>query len=165
MRDRLKLFNVCMGSSIGSQRTMDAISTPPPHSIFLPKPGRPLAPCTSRPVRRSARKKALEGAQARSAGHRARPSTIPQRRWDRAIAIATRPFAIFFQKKESDLTGSSSRRLDGTRKTKGVFFSAATPDRIESMQAAAGEEGFIGSVVGRSVTELEIEFGILSDPD
>src|SRR5262249_1894685 len=34
MRDRLKLFNVCMGSSIGSQRTMDAISTPPPHSIF-----------------------------------------------------------------------------------------------------------------------------------
>jgi hypothetical protein len=23
-----------MGSSIGSQRTMDAISTPPPHSIF-----------------------------------------------------------------------------------------------------------------------------------
>src|SRR5215472_14886686 len=31
MRDRLKLFNVCMGSSIGSQRTMDAISTPPPH--------------------------------------------------------------------------------------------------------------------------------------
>ena len=33
------------------------------------------------------------------------------------------------------------------------------------MQAAAGEEGFIGSVVGRSVTELEIEFGILSDPD
>src|SRR5215468_10972130 len=30
MRDRLKLFNVCMGSSIGSQRTMDAISTPPP---------------------------------------------------------------------------------------------------------------------------------------
>src|SRR5215472_5315657 len=35
MRDRLKLFNVCMGSSIGSQRTMDAISTPPPHSIFL----------------------------------------------------------------------------------------------------------------------------------
>src|SRR5262249_28370072 len=33
MRDRLKLFNVCMGSSIGSQRTMDAISTPP-HSIF-----------------------------------------------------------------------------------------------------------------------------------
>src|SRR6516165_8829726 len=34
MRDRLKSFNVCMGSSIGSQRTMDAISTPPPHSIF-----------------------------------------------------------------------------------------------------------------------------------
>src|SRR5215472_1138911 len=34
MRDRLKLFNVCMGSSICSQRTMDAISTPPPHSIF-----------------------------------------------------------------------------------------------------------------------------------
>src|SRR5215472_18826317 len=34
MRDRLKLFNVCMGSSIGSQRTMDAIPTPPPHSIF-----------------------------------------------------------------------------------------------------------------------------------
>src|SRR5262249_4211067 len=34
MRDRLKLFNVCMGSSIGSQRTMDAISTPPAHSIF-----------------------------------------------------------------------------------------------------------------------------------
>src|SRR5262249_42285703 len=34
MRDRLKLFNVCMSSSIGSQRTMDAISTPPPHSIF-----------------------------------------------------------------------------------------------------------------------------------
>src|SRR5262249_32355360 len=34
MRDRLKLFNVCMGSSIGSQRTMDPISTPPPHSIF-----------------------------------------------------------------------------------------------------------------------------------
>src|SRR5262249_9702965 len=34
MGDRLKLFNVCMGSSIGSQRTMDAISTPPPHSIF-----------------------------------------------------------------------------------------------------------------------------------
>src|SRR5215470_8217283 len=34
MRDRFKLFNVCMGSSIGSQRTMDAISTPPPHSIF-----------------------------------------------------------------------------------------------------------------------------------
>src|SRR5262249_45332856 len=34
MRDRLKLFNVCMGSSIGSQRTMDAISTPPPYSIF-----------------------------------------------------------------------------------------------------------------------------------
>src|SRR5215831_17742570 len=33
MRDRLKLFKVCMGSSIGSQRTMDAISTPPPHSI------------------------------------------------------------------------------------------------------------------------------------
>src|SRR5262245_21650799 len=33
MRDRLKLFNVCMGSSIGSQRAMDAISTPPPHSI------------------------------------------------------------------------------------------------------------------------------------
>src|SRR6266568_21665 len=30
MRDRLKSFNVCMGSSIGSQRTMDAISTPPP---------------------------------------------------------------------------------------------------------------------------------------
>src|SRR5215468_6113606 len=38
MRDRLKLFNVCMGSSIGSQRTMDAISTPPPHSIFHPCP-------------------------------------------------------------------------------------------------------------------------------
>jgi hypothetical protein len=36
MRDRLKSFNVCMGSSIGSQRTMDAISTPPPHSIFQP---------------------------------------------------------------------------------------------------------------------------------
>src|ERR1700739_1789209 len=36
MRDRLKLFNVCMGSSIGSQRKMDAISTPPPHSIFHP---------------------------------------------------------------------------------------------------------------------------------
>src|SRR6266478_673199 len=34
MRDRLKSFNVCMGSSIGSQRTMDTISTPPPHSIF-----------------------------------------------------------------------------------------------------------------------------------
>src|SRR5262245_43768824 len=34
MRDRLKSFSVCMGSSIGSQRTMDAISTPPPHSIF-----------------------------------------------------------------------------------------------------------------------------------
>src|SRR5262245_16317756 len=33
MRDRLKLFTVCMGSSIGSQRAMDAISTPPPHSI------------------------------------------------------------------------------------------------------------------------------------
>src|ERR1700739_3066424 len=30
MRDRLKSFNVCMDSSIGSQRTMDAISTPPP---------------------------------------------------------------------------------------------------------------------------------------
>src|SRR6202008_4952809 len=34
MRDRLKSFNVCMDSSIGSQRTMDAISTPRPHSIF-----------------------------------------------------------------------------------------------------------------------------------
>src|SRR5262249_13243445 len=34
MRDRLKSFSVCMGSSIGSQRTMDAVSTPPPHSIF-----------------------------------------------------------------------------------------------------------------------------------
>jgi hypothetical protein len=30
MRDRLKSFNVCMDGSIGSQRTMDAISTPPP---------------------------------------------------------------------------------------------------------------------------------------
>src|SRR6516165_1354217 len=34
MRDRLKSFSVCMGSSIGSWRTMDAISTPPPHSSF-----------------------------------------------------------------------------------------------------------------------------------
>jgi len=34
MRDRLKSFNVCMGGSIGSRRTMDAISTAPPHSIF-----------------------------------------------------------------------------------------------------------------------------------
>src|SRR5438132_13980691 len=47
MRDRLKSFNVCMGSSIGSQRTMDAISTPPPHSIFhasaVAKPTQPSA--------------------------------------------------------------------------------------------------------------------------
>src|SRR5262249_2114859 len=34
MRDRLKLFNVSMGSSIGSQRTMEAISTPPPQHTF-----------------------------------------------------------------------------------------------------------------------------------
>src|ERR1700751_1418142 len=34
MRDRLKSFKVCMDSSIGSQRTMEAISTPGPHSIF-----------------------------------------------------------------------------------------------------------------------------------
>src|SRR5262252_5581121 len=34
MRDRLKLFDVCMGRSIGSQRTMDAVSTPPPHRSF-----------------------------------------------------------------------------------------------------------------------------------
>jgi tetratricopeptide (TPR) repeat protein len=37
------------------------------------------------------------------------------------------------------------------------------PDRLSTMQAAAAEEGFIGSVAGRSVTELELEFGILSD--
>jgi tetratricopeptide (TPR) repeat protein len=35
----------------------------------------------------------------------------------------------------------------------------------ERMAAAAAEEGFTGSVADRSVTELEIDFGILSDPD
>src|SRR5262252_696257 len=43
MRDRLKLFNVCMGSSIGSQQTMDAISTPPPHSL-IHRPARDIIP-------------------------------------------------------------------------------------------------------------------------
>lgn len=37
------------------------------------------------------------------------------------------------------------------------------PDRVSTMQMAADEEGFIGSVAGRSVTELELEFGINSD--
>jgi tetratricopeptide (TPR) repeat protein len=37
-------------------------------------------------------------------------------------------------------------------------------ERIAAMEAAAAEEGFTGGVAGRSVTDLEIEFGILSDP-
>jgi len=39
------------------------------------------------------------------------------------------------------------------------------PDRIDAMQAAATEEGFTGSIAGRSVTDLEIEFGVLSNPE
>jgi hypothetical protein len=38
-------------------------------------------------------------------------------------------------------------------------------ERIDAMEAAAAEEGFTGDVSGRSVTDLEIEFGILSDRD
>jgi hypothetical protein len=35
VRDRLRSFNFCMGRSIGShQRRWNAISSPPPHSIF-----------------------------------------------------------------------------------------------------------------------------------
>ena len=37
-----------------------------------------------------------------------------------------------------------------------------TADRIK---AAAAEEGFAADVSGRSVTDVEISFGILSDPD
>ncbi|WP_247299141.1 hypothetical protein, partial [Bradyrhizobium sp. 87] len=33
--DRLRSFNFCMGRSIGSSATMDAISSSPPHSISL----------------------------------------------------------------------------------------------------------------------------------
>jgi hypothetical protein len=36
---------------------------------------------------------------------------------------------------------------------------------VERMQAAAGEEGFDTDVAGRSVTDLEIDFGVLSDPE
>jgi tetratricopeptide (TPR) repeat protein len=36
---------------------------------------------------------------------------------------------------------------------------------VELITAAAAEEGFAGDVAGRSVTDLEIEFGVLSDPE
>jgi hypothetical protein len=36
---------------------------------------------------------------------------------------------------------------------------------LERLTAAAGEEGFAGGVTGRSVTDLEIRFGALADPE
>lgn len=35
----------------------------------------------------------------------------------------------------------------------------------QRMQAATTEEGFAGELTGRSVTDLEIDFGVLSDPE
>jgi hypothetical protein len=35
----------------------------------------------------------------------------------------------------------------------------------ERMEAAATEEGFRGDVAGRSITDLEISFGVLADPE
>jgi hypothetical protein len=39
------------------------------------------------------------------------------------------------------------------------------PDRTEAMEAAAAGEGFTGSIGGRSLTHLEIDFGVLSNPE
>jgi tetratricopeptide (TPR) repeat protein len=36
---------------------------------------------------------------------------------------------------------------------------------LERVEEAARDEGFTGDVIGRSVTDLEIEIGVLSDPD